>query len=85
MDTADAALAHLASLAKRWAPAKERFEKLDAEVTDAIADALRLGARPTDVEKVSPLSHATTRKRARAAGIEPGTPGGRPARASSAE
>jgi hypothetical protein len=77
MDTADEALAHLSALAKRWAPAKKRLDEIDDEVTEAIANALRLGARPTDVEKASPLSHATTRKRARAAGIEPGTPGGR--------
>lgn len=74
--TPDEAIKHLAEVGERYKAAQTTADDLKAEVETAIVAARRVGATPTATESASPLSAATTRKIARAAGIEPGEPGG---------
>lgn len=74
--TPDEALKHLTALGEEYKAAQKTADALKAQVDAAIVTARRTGATPTATENASPYSSATTRKVTRAAGIEPGEPGG---------
>lgn len=74
----DEALRQLAEAAEAYTQAQTAIDAARERTVTAIVAALRAGARPTEVDRISPFTPTYNRKKAREAGIEPGRSGGRP-------
>jgi uncharacterized MAPEG superfamily protein len=71
MTDPDAELRTLTDATRRYRRAEKALEEARAAVIAAVIEALRAGARPTDVDAASPFTPAYNRRRAREAGIRP--------------
>ncbi len=72
-------LAELRSLKDQLREINKQRDQLNERAKTLIVDALKAGARPTDVADQSPFTGTYTRNIARAAGIEPGKRSSKPA------